>query len=511
MPTSPIQLKSTIDLAQAQAQAIAPVLFELITKDLGVAISITDVAQRYVWVNQSFETLTGYSFTEAVGGSPNALLQGPDTDPQTRAYMAACLARQEGFETEVLNYRPNGNAYWVNLKVRALLNANGTLAGFIATQNNVSERREVQSTLAQREALLRSVGDNLPEGYIYQINRSASGEMRYRYVSKGVTALTGLLPEDVLSGAASPMEQQHPDDRERMQELIEQGLLSLKPFDYQGRRLLPSGELRWWHHRSGPTLEADGSTTWNGVLMDITQRKRAEADRDFNMLKLEAQNAELTEISYTVSHDLRSPLVTIRGFSGLAKRAIRAGETELAIQHLERIDRASGRMVELLNDLLDLSRIGRVTENGARESLNVLTNEVLETLHAEISQSGAQIEVQADMPAVFGELSRIKQVLANLLTNAIKFACPGEIAQITISGSRIGNSVELKIADKGRGIPVDFQSKLFGLFQRFHTDVEGTGIGLALVKRIVDLHHGEISVHSAGDNQGSLFAIRLPV
>jgi len=245
--------------------------------------------------------------------------------------------------------------------------------------------------------------------------------------------------------------------------------------------------------------------------MDITQRKRAEADRDFNMLKLEAQNAELTEISYTVSHDLRSPLVTIRGFSGLAKRAIRAGETELAIQHLERIDRASGRMVELLNDLLDLSRIGRVTENGARESLNVLTNEVLETLHAEISQSGAQIEVQADMPAVFGELSRIKQVLANLLPNAIKFACPGEIAQITISGSRIGNSVELKIADKGRGIPVDFQSKLFGLFQRFHTDVEGTGIGLALVKRIVDLHHGEISVHSAGDNQGSLFAIRLPV
>jgi PAS domain S-box-containing protein len=511
VPTSPIHLKAPIELRSYRPQAIAPVLFELITKDLGAAITITDVDDRTVWVNQSFERLTGFALELMRGQKPGDLLQGPETDPATVRHMSERLARREGFAVEVLNYRPDGRAYWVSLTTRPLINPDGSVAGYIGTQYNVSERRAAESALAEREALLRSVGDNLPDGYVYQLVRADDGNIRYRYVSRGAEPLLGVSVEAIIGGQFDPFAVIHPDDRERVHALSAECARTMSPFDYQGRRILPSGEVRWAHHRSAPSRDADGQVVWNGVLLDITERKRAEAGLDSSLRQLEAQNAELTEFTYTVSHDLRSPLVTIRGFSGLARTALKRGETEQAIEHLDRIDRASARMVELLNDLLDLTRIGRVVESGERAPLNTLIDDVLNMLHAEIQRSGAVIDVQPDLPHVFGDLSRIKQVLANLIANAIKFNRPGVAPHINIGGERDGRHSVFYVADQGRGIPQQFQSKLFGLFQRLHADVEGTGIGLALVKRIAELHGGSVTLHSAGENQGARFTVKLPL
>jgi PAS domain S-box-containing protein len=378
MDSTPVQLKSNVQLASAQAGAIAPVLFELITKDLGTAITITDPEGRVVWVNRSFEQLSGYTLQELHGQKPGALLQGEQTDPATRDLMASCLANRQGFVVEVVNRRKNGQPYWIKLGVRALINADSSLAGFIATQ------------------------------------------------------------------------------------------------------------------------------------YEITERKRAQADRDATMRLLEAQNAELTDFAYSVSHDLRSPLVTIRGFSGLARRSIQAGLTTAALEHLDRIDRASGRMVELLNDLLDLTRIGRVVAAADSAPLTELAEDVISSLHAEIERAGALITVQPNLPTVFGDLSRIKQVLANLLTNAIKFTDQGVAPRIELGGRVDGSQIEFFVQDHGRGIAPEYQPKLFGLFQRLHADVEGTGIGLALVKRIVELHQGNVTVQSAGEGQGARFVVRLP-
>lgn len=511
MQPSPIQLKTDIDLEHAQARSIAPVLFELITKDLGASLIITDVQGRVVWVNQSFVLLTGYSLNDMRGRKPGDVLQGKQTSAATRALMRAALDRQDGFEAEVLNYRPDGIAYWIFLSVRPLLNANGECSGYLATQANVSERRKAQGALAECEALLRSLGDHLPEGCIYQLEVDPAGKVAYRYVSEGVEALCGLSSADILAGRADPFKQHHPDDRARLRDALRTSICHLAVFDYQGRRILPSGEVRWSHFRAAPTPQADGSLIWNGVLLDITERKQAEAERDASVLKLEAQNAELTDFTYTVSHDLRSPLVTIRGFCGMARLAIQRGTSEQALGHLDRVDRASARMVELLNDLLELSRVGRVSDIGARAPLNGLIDDVLNSLDAEIQSSKAEIAVSPNLPSVFGDLSRIKQVLANLLSNAIKFSQPGRSPKIEVGGRRDGPLIEFFVADQGRGIAPEFQFKLFGLFERLHPDVEGTGIGLALVKRIVDLHQGQVRVESKGEGQGARFVVRLPL
>jgi len=203
--------------------------------------------------------------------------------------------------------------------------------------------------------------------------------------------------------------------------------------------------------------------------------------------------------------------VTIRGFCGMARLAIQRGTSEQALGHLDRVDRASARMVELLNDLLELSRVGRVSDIGARARLNGLIDDVLNSLDAEIQSSGAEIAVSPSLPSVFGDLSRIKQVLANLLSNAIKFSQPGRAPKIEVGGRRDGASIEFFVADQGRGIAPEFQCKLFGLFERLHPDVEGTGIGLALVKRIVELHQGQVRVESKGEGQGARFVVRLPL
>lgn len=252
MQPSPIQLKTDIDLEHAQARSIAPVLFELITKDLGASLIITDVQGRVVWVNQSFVLLTGYSLNDMRGRKPGDVLQGKQTSAATRALMRAALDRQDGFEAEVLNYRPDGIAYWIFLSVRPLLNANGECSGYLATQANVSERRKAQGALAEREALLRSLGDHLPEGCIYQLEVDPAGKVAYRYVSEGVEALCGLSSADILAGRADPFKQHHPDDRARLRDALRTSICHLAVFDYQGRRILPSGEVRWSHFRAAP-------------------------------------------------------------------------------------------------------------------------------------------------------------------------------------------------------------------------------------------------------------------
>ncbi len=224
---------------------------------------------------------------------------------------------------------------------------------------------------------------------------------------------------------------------------------------------------------------------------------------------LEDKNAELERFAYTVSHDLKSPLVTVKGFVGLLRQDIKDNNAVRVSGDLEQIAAAADKMAILLDDLLELSRIGRVVNKPEKILLSDLFAEVVITIQGQIKQADAIIKIQPDMPAIYADKHRMLEVAQNLLDNAIKFSQANIIPEVEVTATIDQNKVVCCVADNGIGIKVEYHNRVFGLFNRLDPSFEGTGIGLALVKRIIEVHNGNIRIESNGHGQGTRFYFTL--
>ena len=247
------------------------------------------------------------------------------------------------------------------------------------------------------------------------------------------------------------------------------------------------------------------------TYQDITERKRAEAEREKLIAELEAKNAELERFTYTVSHDLKSPLITIRGFVGYLEQEALSGNTDRLKSDVKRISDATSKMQLLLDDLLDLSRIGRLINPPQEVSFYDLAREAAELVAGQIVQREVQVEIDPQLPAVYGDRARLIEVLQNLIDNAVKFMGDQPVPKIII-GSQVKNGETVfSVRDNGVGIEPQYHFKVFGLFDKLDAHSAGTGIGLALVKRIIEVHGGRIWVESGGPGTGSAFCFTLPL
>jgi GAF domain-containing protein/two-component sensor histidine kinase len=249
-----------------------------------------------------------------------------------------------------------------------------------------------------------------------------------------------------------------------------------------------------------------------GQLATAIARLRSSAEQEALILDLEAKNAELERFTYTVSHDLKSPLITIRGFLGFVEQDAVAGNLDRLHLDMERISSATDKMHRLLNDLLELSRIGRLMSPAQAVSFEVIVREAIELVRGRIAARGVQIIIEPDLPVVYGDRTRLVEVVQNLVDNAAKFIGQQEEPRIDIGqrGHDPDGHPLFFVRDNGLGIDVAYHSKVFGLFDKLDVHSEGTGVGLTLVKRIVEVHGGTIWVESAGLNQGSTFYFSLP-
>lgn len=225
---------------------------------------------------------------------------------------------------------------------------------------------------------------------------------------------------------------------------------------------------------------------------------------------LAAKNAELERFAYTVSHDLKSPLVTIRGFADLAVSDLASGRDERARQDLGRIVAASDRMQNLLEDILELSRVGRVVSPAEDVPLGDLAREAVELVKGPIAGSRSEVAIDPGLPVVRADRRRLLEVLQNLLENAAKFATGGPGHRIEVGSRLDGEERVFYVRDNGRGIEPRFLERVFGLFEKLDPAVEGTGVGLALVRRIVEAHGGRAWAESEGLGRGATFCFTLP-
>ena len=365
--------------------------------------------------------------------------------------------------------------------------------------NEILEREEVQKKLAESHERLMTVLDGL-DAVVYVADMQTHELM---FLNKYARDALGLIGSGVgqICWQTIQKDQTGPCSFCTNQRLV----------DAEGN---PTGVYRWefqntqndcWYDiRDRAIRWIDGRVVRMEIATDITKRKKSEQ-------VLEQKNAELENFTYAISHDLKSPIITIKGFLGSLVSDARSGDFERMESDVKRIAKAADKMQVLLDDVLELSRIGRLVNPSAELSMTEAANEAIEDLAAFIKAKNAVVTVEADMPPVFVDCHRIREVMQNLIENAIKYSGSQAEPRVEV-GSKVlaDGQCAYFVKDNGIGIEPKFYGKIFGLFEKLDPHSDGTGIGLALVKRIVDLHGGKIWVESSGHGNGSTFYFTLP-
>lgn len=244
-------------------------------------------------------------------------------------------------------------------------------------------------------------------------------------------------------------------------------------------------------------------------VANISERKAIESKLHLAYQALQQKNDEMEQFVYTVSHDLKAPLVTSASFLGFLREDIEAKRFADVEDSLGRLDRAQKRMQELINDLLQLSRIGRLSLEIEQFALAELLHEICDNSADSIKAKKIVVQIAEDLPVLRADRSRIQQVCENLLSNAFKYAADVPEPRVSVFCEETPNYLNICVKDNGPGIDPQYHKKIFGLFQRLATDNEGTGVGLTIVSRIMQLHGGTAWVESQ-IGKGAEFWISFP-
>jgi len=252
----------------------------------------------------------------------------------------------------------------------------------------------------------------------------------------------------------------------------------------------------------------DGSLLSRSVRYAIERHDLVEGleQRTAELMRV---NEELERFTKAVSHDLKSPLITICGFVGMIEEDAREAPERLG-EDIAKVQRAVEGMRQLLDGLLELSRIGRVLSLPERSPLGELAREAVDLIGGLLSERGVSVHIAPELPTVYGDRLRLRTVFQNLVENAVKFAGDRAAPRIDIDAVVRNDEVVCSVRDNGAGIDPAYRDAIFGLFKRLDPRTEGMGIGLAMVKRIVEAHGGRVWVESEGRGHGSTFYLALP-
>ena len=503
-----------MDFSEAGASAVElPIrLYARALESVPVGIAIADAQQPdmpLIYVNPAFERITGYQRAESVGRNCR-FLQGPETDQKELQTLRAGLRTGSETHTTLRNYRKDGSLFWNKLVMAPVHDDAGQLSHFIGVEQDITAQRQAEAGLKASEARLRTVLDNAVDGIIVidgrgkvaSFNRAA--ENIFGYCADEVVGqnIKMLMPE--------PYHSEHDGYLERYRKTNVAHIIGI------GR------EVRG-RHKNGSTFPLDlavsemdigGERLFTGLVRDITQRKRDEAALILAKEEAERANRAKSEFLSSMSHELRTPMNAVLGFAQLM--ALDPNFDPTYRDGVQEILKAGNHLLELINEVLDLSRI-----EAGRMSLDIEPVSILDILdeccHL-IEPMAAQRHISVDIafsslePAVRADRMRTKQVLLNILSNAVKYNREG--GRIEIGGElKADGYLTVNIRDTGSGIAPERLGEVFQAFHRLgleKSSIQGTGIGLTISKRLIEMMDGQIGVESAL-GQGTLFWIRLPL
>ena len=450
------------------------------------------------------------------------------------------LRNDQSVRVDVTYTAPNGTNFILDTFFSPLFDQNSRFIGRLLVARDITQRRQAEAALRQaHDELDVRVQERTAELYAANVALRES-ESRFRsfveqttdgivfFNSQGQVVewnkawerLTGFKRQAALGMNVWDVQMRFtPDDERqrldraklqlRVQKILESGVLpAALQGPHEARIQHVDGSLRVVEQRLFP-IEALQGIALGIVFQDITERKRAEVEREQLIRDLEARNAELERFAYTVSHDLKTPLVTIKNFLGFLEQDALAGDVERLHSDMGHISAAADKMLHLLNDLIEITRIDRFSTPPERLSASILAGEAAATVAGLLNQRAVQVEIAPDMPAVFGDRTRLREIWENLIGNAAKFMGDQSRPRIAVGASKREGETVFYVRDNGIGIEPRYQDQVFRLFEKLDPNSEGTGIGLTLVKRIVETHGGKIWIESDGTGCGSTFCFTL--
>jgi PAS domain S-box-containing protein len=418
--------------------------------------------------------------------------------------MEKLLKNQDVVSTDIRTFTKSGEIRWERVFAHPVWDKkDNRLIGIVGAVQDVTIQKQseelLKETLLQQTAILNSIPDmawlkNKSGQYV------AVNEQFVKTVGRKIEDIAGKTDFEIWNMDFANI--YHKDDLEVMQSRQRKHTEEIQ-FDSTGREY-------WVETTKTPILNAKGEVVGTtGIAREITGRKKAELERETLITELEAKNAELERYTYTVSHDLKSPLVTIRGFLGYLEKDALAGNTQRVKDDIKRIENATQKMQTLLNDLLELSRIGRLMNQATATPFMDIVKDALDLVRGQIEEKNVSIEIQNTSAIAHGDRTRLIEVIQNLVDNAVKFMGNQPNPYLTI-GATTNEKKETVffVRDNGIGIDSQYHERIFTLFNKLNTDTEGTGIGLTLIKRIIEVHNGRIWLESEPD-KGTTFYFTL--
>ena len=462
-----------------------------------IAICITTLEEgRLLDANKAYWDLTGYDPVTSINLTV-AELDMWDAPDLRNAFVEEIKEKRSVLNPNYEFFEVGSDKKHHAIALYELIDLNGQ-ACILSMFYDITEQRSAEDALKSAEARTRAILNAIPD-MIFEVSRS------------------GVILDFMASAGYSPVMEPSKFLGRNIQELFPAVIAEQTFFALE--RSLASGQLHAFEYGLPPgedvqffEARVSAVTVESAIMMvrDISQRRWVETEREKLIQELEEKNSELERFTYTVSHDLKSPLITIKGFLGFLEQDASSGNMTRLRGDLQRIGDATDKMQALLNELLELSRIGRLVNPPQLVPFNRVIEEAQGLVQGRLHAKNIEVKVQKNLPAVYGDQQRLVEVMQNLIDNSAKFIGSQQQPIIEIGQDGVeGEKPIFFVRDNGMGIEPVHHDRIFGLFNKLDAKSEGTGVGLALVKRIIEVHTGRIWVKSEL-GKGATFYFTLP-
>lgn len=482
-------------------------------------IFLLDTTGLILTWNDGAQRIKGYTANEIIGKHFSTFYTREDLEdgkPERELRIAVATGK---YEEEGWRVRKNGSVFWANIVITALRNEQNKLIGFSKVTRDLTERRNNEENLRQSEERYRALVEQVIDYGIFLMDEKG------RIVSwnEGARRINGYTAQEIIGKYFSIF---YPEEDVINGKPPHELAVASKEGKYEeeGWRIRKDGSRFWASVLITAVYNNDGSLIgFSKVTRDLTERKESErALRDayerYRALTVELQatnkeltyaNGELEQFTSIVSHDLQEPIRSIKSFLQLIQVKINEGETTDLASYIDKSISAADRMRELIRNLLHYSQLSKGELVVEQVNVNELFHEAFQNLKTTIDRSRAQILIESDVESVPGDRVQLLQLVQNLLSNALKFTAQ-DFPSVNIRVRRDRGQVHFSVTDNGIGIAEGDLQKVFEIFRRLSTERKypGTGIGLAICKKIVDRHNGRIWPESA-PGQGTTFHFTL--
>jgi len=464
------------------------------------AVIMTDENGLTEWVNAAFEKYTGYTLDEIKGCKPGSFLQGKDTDPDTIRFIGEMLKKQIPFSNDILNYTKSGKPYWVKMNFQPIFDKQGNLIQYFSIQDDITAQKKSREILERREEKYRRIISNINLGLlevdlnetILMVNQSfcdISGYEEHELIGKNAKKLF------ITSSTEKLL-----NDKIKLRENKISDAYELMVKNKQG-------EQKYWLVSGAPLFNDAGEQIGSiGIHLDITDRKVQERKMAELLETLQSVNNELNDFAYIVSHDLKAPLRAIGSLAtwleaDYSDKLDEEGKTTLSLM----VQRTQ-RMHNLIDGILNYSKVGRDQSKITTVKTHELVLKIADMLSI---PENIQLILEGQLPDVQYEEIKLQQVFQNLMSNAVKFMDKPK-GEIRISFIEHQHNIEFSVKDNGPGIDKVYHKKVFQIFQTLQArdEFESTGVGLSIVKKIIEGYGGKISIDSEVGN-GTTFTFTV--